>query len=226
MALALVNTATGGGAGGSTTVASAADNHTAGNLLVAVFSGQTAGNAITSITNTAGDTDWTAVPGTPFAGTSNTNYLHIYYVPATLGHATDVVTVTYASSVLQRAIAVFEFSGHDAADPFNAAATGSATTGTAIATSSITLEAAEEVIVAIMETDAGGTPTGTGAFAGNVLVPINFFAAMHGIVTANSAATATGNSSAKWEIFAASFKVAGGAPAATGYLTLPLLGVG
>jgi hypothetical protein len=225
MPLAHVSTKTGGGAGGSTTVTSGNQAHTAGNLLVAVFSGQTANNPISSIANTAGDT-WTQA-GSIFVGTSNTNYLYIYYVPSTLGHATDNVTVTYHASVLQRALTVYEFSGHDTSSPLNTTASGSATTGTAIATSSITLAASEEAIVAIMETDAGGTPTGTGVFAGNVSVPINFFATMYGITSANAAATATGTSSAKWEIFAAAFKVAsGGGGGATGYIHLPLLGVG
>lgn len=228
MALAHVSTKTGGGAASATTVSSGAQAHTAGNLLVAAFTGQTAGVAIASIVNTAGDT-WTQVSGSPFAFAGNANYLYMYYVTSTAGHATDDVTVTYGggASVVQRAMAVYEFSGQDTSSVFNASANGGATSGTAIASGTITLAAAEEVIVAIMETDAGGTPTGTGVFAGNVVVPLNFFAAMYGITTANTAATATGTSSAKWEILAAAFKAsAGGGGGGARQQTLTMLGVG
>lgn len=211
MALAHVSTKHGGGTGGSTTATlSATQTHTAGNLLVAVFSGQTAGAAISGIANTAGDT-WVQA-GSVFNGASNSNYLYIYYVVSTAGHASDQVTVTYASSVLQRHFSVYEFSGQDTSSVFNATASGSnASTGTAMTTSSITLAASEEVIVAIGESDNGTITAGGGGYT--VAQPLGagtFFATGFKIVSASEAAQMTAGGNAKWELFAASFKAASG----------------
>lgn len=108
---------------------SAAQAHTAGNLIV-VMTWTVFGNApVTTITNTALDT-WAVCTGSQ-SGTDDV--LSIWYA-VTAGHAADKIGVTLSSSK-PAGVLIFEYSGQAASSPFETAASGSAT-GTSVTSGS------------------------------------------------------------------------------------------
>jgi hypothetical protein len=206
-ALAAVSRAQGGGASSTSTCTTPAQSHTAGNLLVAVFSWRQ--NAFSSIANTAGDT-WVQ------AGTQQTFGTHevrMYYVNVTAGNGSDVVTVTLTGNSDYRSCVVREISGQATSSVLGstAAATGSST---AIDSGNVSVAASSEIIVAFAIQAPTMTP-GTGYTGTNFAVSGDataYYLDEYHIVTASEHATATGPN-AVWGIFAASFKdAAGGTP--------------
>lgn len=213
--------------GAASSMAFPSVSHTAGNTVIVVVSQQGVANNISSISNTALDT-WQHA-GSEFAGTGQTNLLNIYYVCSTAGNGSDVVTVNLGSSAAFRAGSVYEFSGMDtstATSCLNTTASGTAGGGvtTAIATSSITLSASSEVIVAIMEMDGSTATAGTGY---TLRAQGAFFAAEYHITSSSEAATATAATNGKWTILAGAFKGAAGVGGATSWFPgMTMLGVG
>lgn len=210
MALALVSVKRGFNTG-SNSIGSAAGVHTAGNGLIALVQYQNNVSAtISGLANTAGDT-WTQIPAnSPFQNTgSPANLQACYYVSSTAGHATDVVTATLTANSGYTAIAVYEVSGQNTSSFYVTSSTGASTTGTGIATGTLTLSG-NAIIVAIFETDGGATPT-TG-YSGLTVTDggAGFVWDMYKLTAASQTASATGAVSGKWGILAAAFAEAGG----------------
>lgn len=205
MSLALINRDQGGGSDAGSTIATPSRAHTAGNLLVAMFSWQI--SSFTSIADTAGNT-WHDT-GINFTG--GNNIMRIYYAYNISGNASNVVTVTLSGGGTYRTIVVYEISGAGTSDPLNTTSTGTDTTGTSITTATLTISATSEIICALVV----GSPTITGG-SGYTLVnfgltgsdPTAYFADEYHIISASEAATASNGSSAFWCVAAASFKVA------------------
>ncbi len=214
MAIAFVSRVQFGTTASISVIPSPAQSHTAGNLLV-VSASWGAGVNFSSIANTAGDS-WTQA-GTELSNTAGNDFQQYYAI--TNGNAADIVSVTLSGGSTYCNIVVHEFSGIDAT-PLDDAQQGSGNS-TAIATPSLTVTAAEDVIVAYMI--AGGTNiTGPGApfslttygISGDVTA---YFADEYAIVTASTAATASCSSGA-WGIVASAYK--GGGGGATGQPTM------
>lgn len=206
MAIALVTRSQGGGSAVATTIASPAAAVSAANLLVAMFTWGSAGGTFSSIADTAGNT-WTAA-GSEIS--ENGNRFRIYYAYNCAGHAANVVTVTLSLNATYRSIVVYQFSGALTTNPIGGTA-GTLGTGTAINSGSVTVTAAEEVIVGTMIgapaiVAANGFTLTNFAITGDATA---YFADEYKFVTASEAATAT-QSSGAWTIKAASFKAAVG----------------
>lgn len=155
MALAVVNRAQGGSTASSTTVASPATSHTAGNLLVAMIEWNNGGgHTISGIANTAGDT-WIQCGTVVTAGS---NDIAIYYVKSSLGHASDVVTLTFGAAQIYRAIVVYQISGADTTSPLVSVRSNNGATSPATLPSFI-FSGASEIICGIMSTGTGTTKT-------------------------------------------------------------------
>lgn len=202
------------------TASTNAQAHTAGNTLIALVSWNTFRD-FTSLSNTAGDM-WVQV-GSQTTGSSND--MRIYCVASTAGHGTDVVTLVVDATTQYFGLVVHEFSGVSGCTPDGTAAANDI--GTAIDSGSVTVTAAQAVIVAYMlgspAITAGSGYTLTNfAFTGTDAT--KYWADEWKVVTASEAATATASSGA-WMIIAASLPAtAGGGAACRGALSL--LGVG
>jgi hypothetical protein len=143
--IAFVNRAHFSSAAIAMTVASPATSHAAGNLLVALVQWQV--NNFSSIANTAADTWTEAVSARQDTGS---NRHRIYYAYNSLGHATDVVTVTFsAADTTYRMITVLQFSGALTTDPLDDAdqATGNSA---APATPSLTVRLSKRTTRALV----------------------------------------------------------------------------
>jgi hypothetical protein len=117
MAIVLVNTTGRTTDADAGTIAAVAASHTAGNLLVVCtgFFPDAAGNAVSSIADTAGNT-FTYVASEMVQGFCASE---IWYAKNILGHATNVVTITFNGNTQYRSIAVLQYSGCDTAAPYD-----------------------------------------------------------------------------------------------------------
>jgi hypothetical protein len=204
MALAHVNRAQGGGSASAGTVASAAANHTAGNLLVAWVTWANAQN-FSSIADTAGNT-W-HLAGSEFNQGGSKH--RIYYAYNCNGNATNVVTATFGSNTTIRAIVVHQFSGALATlDPLGDTETNG-NVGAFITTTPMRVTSTEEVQVAFMRANSAGIGSGNGTLTTFAVTGDagQYYADQYKIVTTSGALTATCTSAA-WGVIAASFKVA------------------
>jgi hypothetical protein len=128
VAIAYVNGFCSSTAGSATTVASSAQNHTAGNTVIVFVSNYTSGGfkTISGIADTAGNT-YTKCGG-DWGGDANQN--NICYVATNItGNASNVVTVTFATAATYRVLAVLQYSGLATSDVYDAANTGSVVAG-------------------------------------------------------------------------------------------------
>lgn len=124
-------------AASDTTFAAPAFNVTTGNtLIVAAWCYATAGQSVTGITDTAGNT-YTKVDHVFHA--TDLYRGEFWYAKNIIGNASNVVTATYSATVAYRAVAVVQYSGLDSTTPFELTAKGtgssSATTSTFTTTS-------------------------------------------------------------------------------------------
>lgn len=193
-----------------TTALTASQSHTAGNLLVAVIQHQFL--TVSSVVNTAGDT-WAKTTSSPFRNTQGDNLQSIWYVLSTAGNANDIVTATFTTlshgaGTSYNTIACYEFNTSSGTWAFDADSTGSSTTGTAIATGTVTVSGSD-VIACVFETDGGNTPTSGSYTLSNEDAGAGFVWDGYHITSSSEAASATGAGSGKWGIIAASFKQAG-----------------
>jgi len=196
-----------GSVGAVGSIATNAQAHVTGNLLVALISRQS--NTAITVTDTAGNTYQQL--GSDYMEAGNTNRLAIWYAYDITGHASNVVTAALTSGTAGYfMISVREFSGFGSADPGGASA-GADGNGTAPTTASLAVTGPEAVIVAIVEADLQSIVAGSG-FTGDDIDGIGFFLDEEKIVTAAEEADATCGSG-DWRILGGVFN----APASTWY---------
>jgi hypothetical protein len=200
-------------AAAATSVASAAQAHTAGSVLVALIQahGTVSGTPIDIAGNTYHKAGSTATDGA--------NFVDIWYAYNIAGNAANVVTANFSGSVAYRAIVVHEFSGFGATDPYATGSQVSATgTGTALSSGTSTFTGASAVIVGFFIDNSDSLVNGSPAYSLTAFNatgdPVAYFADGYRIVTASEAAIATG-ASAAWLVNAASFQLVAAAPTLT-----------
>lgn len=229
MGIAVVGTPVRTGSGGSTAspIVLTGVTHTPGNGLVVLvqYQNQTSA-AISSISNTPGDTFIPSI-NSPYvnSGGGGVNRQSCYYCASCTGHATDIVQINFSGGPSQYSKAVcFEISGHDAAAFFIQDAVGSAASGATISSGALTISG-NAIVLGIIETDAGAAPVnaaytltaddGASAFIWDV----------SRIVSGNETPSFTRANTGSWGIIAAAFKESGAAPPAS-VSRLTLLGCG
>ncbi len=206
----------GGPTTSTTTVASAAAAHAAGRLLIA-FVINSDSTVPSGVANTAGDT-WTRLSGAGGANGATTSrvqggstfYAEIWYVASTAGHAADVVTATFGSSVSEAHIVVHQvsYSGTLSLDT-NDKATA---TGATSVTKNITTTADNTYVAALATTSGDTRPFVEGS--GLTLRLLHYF--FHQTEDRNDAAAGavtvamSGANSVDWAITIAAFKTTGG----------------
>lgn len=204
MAIAFVNRANDGNTAGATTMAAPATSHTTGNALIAiVYSTWASAASDSTVADTAGNTYTPVAAGVVQQGN---NAVEIFYAYNITGHASNVVTATYADTVSYRAITVLQFSGLGTSDPLedSDSATGN---GTTQSTPTLTRTSSDALIV------AGGTANlsqsgGAGYTYNNFGITGDantYFCDEYKIVGADEAPTATCDSS-DWVFIGASFE--------------------
>lgn len=209
MALAVVSVQRTSTPTSTNTVSSGTQSHAAGNALVMLLQFQNnAAATVSTVSNTAGDT-WTQIPAnSPFndnvSGGGTENFQAIYYVTQTLGNVSDNVTVLFSAASGYNTMSVYELSGHDTTAAFYVTSNkGSSATGPAIATGTLTL-AANSIIIAILETDGGPTPT-TGYTGLTRNDTGGFVWDMYKLTASSQTASATAAGAGKWGVLAAAF---------------------
>ena len=222
MPIARVNNTTANNSTSSTTIAAAAANHTGGNLLVVMLKWE--GNvALSSVTDTAGNTYTlkTRSNGTTYS-------TQIAYAWNITGNAANVVTATWAAAVTWKVISVEQYSGAaTAADPF-AAESVAGGTGTAVDAGNVTTTVADAVICVVASDLNSATWTAGASFTiinsglgGDTGTEDRILTA-----TGTFATPITKNLTNAWRAAAAAFHGPGGAPPAAKTGQLTLLGAG
>jgi hypothetical protein len=215
MALAFVNSTSGTSDASATTIPATAANHTTGNLIVVHVNWST-NTTLNSVADTAGNT-YTRVASSK-GNNGTTDHTETFYAANIAGNASNVVTPTFSAGSTFRRIIVHQYSGADTTAPADVAGSGNVLAAASLTSSSFTTTVADEVISAAM---------GSAGLDSNVSAGTNFtrrVAALgtdsHSedrIVSATGAYTASftwATNQDAW-ITAATFKQAGGAPAAT-----------
>lgn len=200
----LVNRVSSSNLGNVASVATAATEHVAGNLLVACVLNQT--NSSTwedaSLTDTAGNT-WVRVADDFTAGSNN--LMRLYYAANCKGHATNVVTAAFTGGVGPLSLSVLQFTAPGAALTDHGEATG---TGTDVTTDTLSLDGATAgILVALILSDSQQFTAGDGFTLNRVDGGFSdYLADEYAIVTADGPADATcGNNT--YGIVAAAFSV-------------------
>lgn len=187
----------------STTIATSAISHTAGNLLVIGVGWVDAGNTITiTVANTAGDT-WTC--GTKANNSSTSSQM--CYKANTAGNANDIVTVTFSTTTIFRRLIVLQYSGMATSTPLDVEAVPNIGTSTNPISNAFTTTNATDQIIAFSSV-AGVVTVGSGYTlrAANVG---NFAAAEDKHVTSTQIAVTaeiTSDSSNPWNFHVMAFK--------------------
>jgi hypothetical protein len=154
MAIAFVNRATATAHGSGSTVVTAAQNHTTGNLLVVGVKWEGGGITVNSVTDTAGNTY------TPLTARNNGGgdpSFQAFYAKNITGNASNILTATFSNSSPNFTwIAAFQYSGCDTSAPFDQENFGSGTS-TSGTTGSITTTLADEVLVSFTALAGGVT---------------------------------------------------------------------
>jgi len=218
--IAFVNSTTGNADAFDTSIAAAAANHTAGNLLVVgvEFDSGTLGGVLSNLSDTALNT-YTVVPGSKVTvGTTN---LQIAYAKNIKGNPANVVTATFSAAAQFRRIIVHQYSGADTTAPFDVAAVGSNATGsTALSTSAVTTNFANEVLVVFGSNNDGVTTTFTAGTNFTIRVPqiANDMGSEDRIVSATGSYSGamTAGGSFTWRCSMATFKEATQPPSPPG----------
>lgn len=162
MALAIVSTVGAGNSTSSTTVATGATAHTAGNLLVAVVNWENPATNCNSVTDTAGNTY------TPLTKRTSTNIgAQMFYAKNITGHATNVVTATFSTGTNGHSILVHEFSGADLTAPFTTGEeAGASGANNPIDAGNVVTSVADSVLVAgFVRWNSGGVWTAGADYA-------------------------------------------------------------
>ena len=196
------------GSATSTTIASPAQAHTAGNLITVGLKSRF--TEATGCADTAGNTYFEA--GDPQAlGGDN---LAIWYAYNVTGHASNVVTCTFGASSEWRFIVVREFSGaQTTADPFDDSS-GNAAVDTSMTSGTVPVTTSNDVIFAIAMTYSEPVVVGSG-YTGTAFAITGdaglYYLDEYKVVSTSEAAIATQPSAAAYGLKAASFKAAPGA---------------
>lgn len=218
--------------GSGTTLASPARAHTTGNFLVVGVKGEGATTTF-SVADTAGNT-W--VPLTQKAFASDGSRLQLFYAKNITGHASNVVTATWAAARDFRRMFVIEYSNIDTVNPLIEEQNGEGL-GTALSTPDIATESFFDLIVAFAGEFANVTYTPgsgytevwdyneqSGGSIGGSAVEEQIISTAGGDKTV----TMTQSSSADWGMVAASFRAAtagGGAETFSGTLASAAAGM-
>jgi hypothetical protein len=154
-----ITSAVGDSAGSSvSSLATAAQNVAAGNLLAVGIRGGANSLTVSSVTDTAGNT-FTQCPS---ARSNTTNMTDIWYAKNTTANASDVVTVTYSGSATFQGVIAEQFVGLNTTSPQDTSANGHAT-GTSVTSGSFTPAGAGEIAVVVASPSSGAAWTnGTG----------------------------------------------------------------
>lgn len=124
-----IQTVTGSGNTGATTIASAAMNLQAGNTVVVFVSTETAGSTVSSIADTAGNT-YTSDAACKVTLASNGRG-EMWYAKNTTANASNVVTATFSGSSTYRRIFASQIGGASTSAPFDVCGTGTTSSGSA-----------------------------------------------------------------------------------------------
>src|SRR5262245_10879697 len=214
MPIAFVNRAVGFEDASDTSTPTAAQSHTAGNLLAVGVKYEGTATGIT-INDTAGNT---YNPLTRFdlpGGGASDMHVQMFYAKNIIGNGSNVLTVTFDAARTFKRVCALQYSGCDQDDPFDQEAGGTGT-GTATLTSgNITTTFDDEVLVAFggeFDIQAGYTPGAnyTERWDGPVDSGSNDSAMEDRIVDAIGTynATMTQTNTNDWVIAIASFKAA------------------
>ncbi len=162
MAHTYVNSTSNLAADAGTSIAASAQNHTSGNLIVVSAYGYGGGYPyVSSIADTAGNTYTRADRYTRDAAVCQ----EVWYAYNITGHASNVVTVTFNSSVIYRQIGVHQYSGgYISSAPLDVHSVGVGS-GTALSCSAVTTNYANELMFAFFTINQTPTFTAGSGFA-------------------------------------------------------------
>lgn len=171
------------------TIASSAQTHTAGNLLVACIGN--GGVAVTGVADAGGNTWHKADSYAPNL------QLEQWYAWNITGRASNVVTATFASNASNRGIVVHEFSANWVNDPLGAIGKATGNTGTASA-GALAPAGNSAVAVAFLIDNGNAFTAGSGYTLANFGT---FFADEYKVISTTDTPTAT-LSSNTWDVLA------------------------
>lgn len=221
MAIAFVTSASGNNYSGSNgTPAAAAFVATAGHLIVvAIRYFQGAGETITSVTDTAGNT-YQVAPGAVHTDGGG-NHIELWYAMNISGHATNVVTANMSATVPYWSLVAAEYSGLATTSAFDAATSGEEVLGgTDVVSGAFSTAQADELIFAGATVNAasGVWSVGTGLTTVRDQDSQNVTAIADKIVSSTQAsvtATMTSTLTTAKMIVVATFKAAAGGGTST-----------
>ena len=151
-----------------TSCATAAQSHTAGKFLIAFW--LSSSSEIPTITNAASDT-WLSLST---SGSGSTGYLGAYYVRATNGNASDVVTVHTIASDARLDVTVIELSGAASVVPIDVNLANLDSSTATLTTGSFTTRTANQIIlIAGLSGNTSSFTAGTGYTMDDTSVDVN-----------------------------------------------------
>jgi len=137
MAIAYVNSASGGSRLSLTSISTNAFSVTTGNLIV-VGVRNDGGGAVTGVSDTAGNTYTQISAIVPYS---------LFYAKNITGNASNVITASFGASIFN-AIDAVQYSGLDKTSPLDATATGTGSGSTTITSGTFSTSSADQIIVA------------------------------------------------------------------------------
>jgi hypothetical protein len=205
---------TGTGNSGNTSISLGAYNQAAGNTIVVateLYDPSTSGNALSSITDTAGNTYTPVFAGHGFSS-GGTLWDQIWVASNCLGNAANIVKANYTGTVNFSTMAAYDLGG--ASNIVLDVSNTNTGNGTAGASSAYTTSTANEVLIAFISTVSGGLTTtavnsgytlDNGTIQGN---STNLTGIAHNVVnTLQTGAVVTfTNNNTNWNVLFTSFK--------------------
>ncbi len=207
MAISVVQTRVSGGSSGPAIVLGFSGSVTSGNLLVVTGFYQLAGGTIVTIADAVNT--YVQTTNSPFTHNSAANHSFCAYAKNVTGGVLTV-TVTFSGSSTYSSITIYEISGASLTAPFIIDATGTAASGTSMATGTLALSGATCIIVADYESDASGsgstTPTPFSGYTQTKTDGLGYtWSSYHNPVSSDEVAGATASGSGIWGILGAAF---------------------
>lgn len=208
MAIAAVSGVSTSANGSSSTVASPAQSHASGNLIVVgVRWYRNSAQDVSSVADTAGNT-YTLISSQDQAS----DRIELWYAYNVTGNASNVVTVTFTAAATYRVICVAEYSGVATSfTPHDVTPTGAGGGGsTTIATGSFSTSQTDELLLSFSQTAAIGTTwTPDTGYTSQVQDSDTICMLQHKIVSAaqsGATITATNSGTSNKSIVAATFR--------------------
>jgi hypothetical protein len=193
------------GTGTTRTTAAFASTITPGNLIVVGVQAQSAGNALSSITDTAGNTYQIVTGSAVQNGSGGVNYEYLGYAKNVIGGASITVTATFGVSNNYFTVCAYEIAGADCFNPLITQVTANGSVTSPI--NSGTLSIAEKAIIIFQCED--DSLIATSQFTGyTVFSPDGgpgFIKDGYKIVSTSDSVVAA-SSSTKWGIIAGAFR--------------------